>query len=143
MTEREATNLKIPVVHEADLHAMAVPVSADPPPVELSVIIPVHDEEDCLPALWDRIRPVLESLGRRFEVVFVDDGSRDGSLDILRSIRAASRSVRVLVLSERRGQSAALAAGFRAARGAWLLTLDADLQNPPEEIPHLLAELAK
>lgn len=142
MAEREVTDLKIPAAHEADLHAMAVPVSAKPPPVEVSVVIPVHDEKDCLPALWNRIRPVLESLGRSFEVVFVDDGSKDGSLDILSKIRATSRSVRVLSLRERRGQSAALAAGFRAARGAWILTLDADLQNPPEEIPHLFAATA-
>lgn len=142
MVDRKTTDMKIPVTHEANLHTMAVPFAADPPSVEVSVVIPLHDEEDCLSALWERILPVLESLGRSFEVVFVDDGSRDGSLDILLKLRAASRHVRVLGLSTRQGQSTALAAGFRAARGAWLLTLDADLQNPPEEIPRLFAAAA-
>ena len=104
----------------------------------LSVLIPVCDEEACLRALWHRLLPVLESLRRPFEVVFVDDGSIDGSLDVLRGIRSADHRVRVLCFERNRGQSAALAEGIHAARGTWIATLDADLQNPPEELPRLL-----
>jgi dolichol-phosphate mannosyltransferase len=104
----------------------------------LSILIPVCDEEACLSALWRRLLPVLESVGRPFEVLFVDDGSTDGSLDVLRGIRSSDRRVRLLCFERNRGQSAALAEGIHAARGAWIATLDADLQNPPEELPRLL-----
>jgi glycosyltransferase involved in cell wall biosynthesis len=105
--------------------------------VEVSVVIPVFNEESCIEPLWERLEPVLRGLGRTWEVLFVDDGSTDAGPGILACLRGDNRSVRLIRLLRNQGQSAALDAGFRAARGGWILTLDADLQNPPEEIPRL------
>ncbi|HKN01407.1 MAG TPA: glycosyltransferase [Candidatus Binataceae bacterium] len=105
----------------------------------VSVVIPVYNESANLKQLWDRLKPVLESLGRPWEVIFIDDGSRDDSLAILDSIAAAEDGrVRVLELARNFGQHSAILAGFRHVRGEVVVTLDADLQNPPEEIPRLL-----
>jgi len=107
--------------------------------IDLSVVVPVLDEQDCLPLLWEALAPALAGLDRSWEVVFVDDGSTDASLDRLREIHTRHPGVRVIRLDGHHGQSAALDAGFRAARGRWVATLDADLQNPPREIGRLLA----
>jgi glycosyltransferase involved in cell wall biosynthesis len=104
---------------------------------EISVVIPVYNEEACVEPLWSRLRPVLVGLGREFEVIFVDDGSSDRSAELLVDLRRAHAEVRLLRMERNQGQTAALDAGFRAARGTWVVTLDADLQNPPEEIPRL------
>jgi glycosyltransferase involved in cell wall biosynthesis len=122
---------------EPKLNPMSLAFQGQTRPIQVTVVIPLHDEEQCLPALWSRLRTALESLGQSWEVVYVDDGSKDGSLDLLLKMRAADPRVRILALGCRSGQSAALAVGFRAARGEWIVTLDADLQNPPEEIPRL------
>jgi len=106
------------------------------------VVIPVFNEEENLPALLPRLLPVLDGLGRPYEVLFVDDGSRDESLPILRSfVDAHPGRVRVLELSRNFGQHPAILAAFQRARGKVVVTLDADLQNPPEEIPKLLARI--
>lgn len=103
------------------------------------MVIPVYNEAANLGALWARLEPVLERCGRLWEVVFVDDGSSDESLEILGRIAAgASRPVRVVELARNFGQHSAILAGFAESRGAVVVTLDADLQNPPEEIPKLL-----
>jgi undecaprenyl-phosphate 4-deoxy-4-formamido-L-arabinose transferase len=107
----------------------------------LSVVIPVFNEADNLPALHARLAAVLRDLGRSCEVIFVDDGSTDGSLDRLRQLHAQDRTVRVIQLNRNYGQHAAVFAGLDHARGQVVVTLDADLQNPPEEIPRLLAKL--
>ncbi|HTR63604.1 MAG TPA: glycosyltransferase [Candidatus Binataceae bacterium] len=105
----------------------------------VSVVIPVYNESANLGALWARLKPVLEGLGRPWEVVLIDDGSRDDSLEILRSIAAQEDGrVRVVELARNFGQHSAILAGFRNVRGDVVVTLDADLQNPPEEIPRLL-----
>ncbi|RPJ54612.1 MAG: glycosyltransferase [Acidobacteria bacterium] len=109
---------------------------------EISVVIPVFNEEANLDRLHARLRRVLEGLGRPHEVLYVDDGSRDGSLARLRALHAGDPSVRVIELNRNYGQHAAVFAGLDHARGAVIVTLDADLQNPPEEIPKLLAEIA-
>lgn len=106
---------------------------------ELSVVIPVHNEEPCLEELWQRLREVLAAVAPTWEVILVDDESSDGSLELLKRFQRDESRLRVVALKQRQGQTAALAAGFRFARGEWVLTLDADLQNPPEEIPKLLA----
>ncbi len=112
--------------------------------MDLSVLIPVYNEEDVLALLFERLYPVLESLGRSYEVLFVNDGSSDNSAALLEEQFAKRSDVtRVLFLSSNAGQHAALIAGFERAYGDFIVTLDADLQNPPEEIPALVAEMDK
>jgi undecaprenyl-phosphate 4-deoxy-4-formamido-L-arabinose transferase len=108
----------------------------------VSVVIPVYNEADNLATLWARLRPVLDGLGRPWEAIFVDDGSADRSLEILREIAGGEdERVRVVELARNFGQHSAILAGFRQVRGEVVVTLDADLQNPPEEIPKLLAAI--
>jgi undecaprenyl-phosphate 4-deoxy-4-formamido-L-arabinose transferase len=107
----------------------------------LSVVIPVYNEEATLEALYARLAPVLEGIGRPYEVLFVNDGSQDASLGILRRLHERHPGVRVIALNRNYGQHAAVFAGLEYARGAVIVTLDADLQNPPEEIPRLVAEV--
>jgi undecaprenyl-phosphate 4-deoxy-4-formamido-L-arabinose transferase len=110
--------------------------------VALSVVVPVYNEEAVLPQLFDRLYPVLDGLGVSYEAVFVDDGSRDRSSTLLHQQHKLRADVtRVLLLRNNAGQHAAIMAGFAACKGARVVTLDADLQNPPEEIPKLLAEM--
>lgn len=109
---------------------------------DLSVVIPVYNEQDNLPRLHARLDPVLRGTGRSWEIVYVDDGSRDRSLEILREFAArGAGQVRVVELYRNAGQFAALAEGLEQARGEVVVTLDSDLQNPPEEIPRLLAAI--
>src|SRR5207249_5470981 len=109
--------------------------------VELSIVIPVYDEEANLPLLWEELRGVLEGLGLAFEVVFVDDGSRDRSAEIVRGFREADPRVRLVRLKANAGETAATDAGFKAARGRRVVVMDADLQNDPRDIPTLLSHL--
>jgi glycosyltransferase involved in cell wall biosynthesis len=109
--------------------------------VDLSVVIPVYNEEQNLPLLWPELRTVLESQGLDFEVVFVDDGSRDRSAEIIRSLREADSRVRLVRLKANAGETAATDAGLKAARGRLVVTMDADLQNDPHDIPSLLRHL--
>jgi len=109
--------------------------------VDFSIVIPVYDEEANLPLLWEELRGVLEGLGLSFEVVFVDDGSRDRSAEIVRGFREADPRVRLVRLKANAGETAATDAGFKAVRGAWVVVMDADLQNDPRDIPRLLSYL--
>jgi glycosyltransferase involved in cell wall biosynthesis len=109
--------------------------------VDLSVVIPVYNEEENLPLLWPELRTVLEGERLDFEVVFVDDGSRDRSADIIRSLREADPRVRLVRLKANAGETAATDAGLKAARGRLVVTMDADLQNDPHDIPGLLRHL--
>jgi dolichol-phosphate mannosyltransferase len=109
--------------------------------VDLSVVIPVYNEEENLPHLWPELRGVLEPLGLTFEVVFVDDGSRDRSAEVIRHVRETDPRVRLVRLKANAGETAATDAGFKAARGRLVVTMDADLQNDPHDIPALLAQL--
>ena len=108
---------------------------------EISVVVPVYDEEDNLPLLQREVTMAMESLGRPYECVYVDDGSRDGSLQVLLALRRADPRIRVVEFARNAGQTAALAAGFDHARGRIVVTLDADLQNDPADIPALVAKL--
>lgn len=109
---------------------------------QLSVVIPVFNEEQGLPALSARLYPALDRLGIRYEVIFVDDGSRDRSAALLRSqFEQRADVTRVVLLGGNYGQHAAIMAGFEHCRGDIVVTLDADLQNPPEEIAALLAKM--
>ncbi|HEY1847985.1 MAG TPA: glycosyltransferase [Opitutaceae bacterium] len=106
---------------------------------EISVVIPVYNEELNLPLLFRRLYPVLDGLGRRYEVIFTNDGSADASLVLLRAQFAARPDVtRVIDFNANYGQHMAIMAAFERVRGSIVVTLDADLQNPPEEIPKLL-----
>jgi len=107
---------------------------------QISVVIPVYNEELVLDQLFARLYPVLDRMGRAYEVVFVDDGSRDRSVGLLRAQYERRPDVtRVVLLRANAGQHAAIMAGFSQVRGDYVITLDADLQNPPEEIPKLVA----
>ena len=107
--------------------------------ITFSVIIPLHNEEENILPLFSRLAPVMDGLRRPYEIIFVDDGSTDESGKVLQCIEPG-RAVSVS-LSGRAGQSRALQAGFDLARGEYIITLDADLQNAPEDIPLLLEEL--
>jgi dolichol-phosphate mannosyltransferase len=107
----------------------------------ISVVVPVHDEERSVEPLYEELRAALEPLGRAWEAVFVDDGSDDGSFAALTRLHAAAPNVVVVRLRRNFGKAAALAAGFRHASGEVVVTIDADLQDDPAEIPRLLAKL--
>src|SRR5262249_31195419 len=109
--------------------------------IELSVVIPVHNAEEKLPLLWPELRSVLDADRLDFEVIFVDDGSRDGSAEIVRAMRDRDPRVRLVRLKTNAGETAATDAGFHAARGRLVVTMDADLQNDPRDIPGLLRHL--
>jgi undecaprenyl-phosphate 4-deoxy-4-formamido-L-arabinose transferase len=107
-----------------------------------SVVVPIYNERENLQPLLERIHAALAPLGRSYEVLCVDDGSRDGSLEHLLELRTRwPASTRVLELGRNHGQHLAVLAGLRQARGEVVVTLDADLQNPPEEIPRLLERI--
>ncbi|MEN6509617.1 MAG: glycosyltransferase [Smithella sp.] len=105
--------------------------------VRISVVIPVYNEEANLAALMSRLLPVMNEMGKSFEVILVDDGSKDNSLNLLKEF-TASPNVKVVELTRNYGQHAAIMAGFSIVRGDMIITMDADLQNPPEEIPNLV-----
>ena len=108
----------------------------------LSVVIPVYNEEAVLPALFARLYPALDALGCTYEVVFVNDGSRDRSAALLREqFQRRPAETRVILFNGNFGQHMAIMAGFEYCRGERIVTLDADLQNPPEEIAKLLARM--
>jgi len=109
--------------------------------VSLTVVIPVYNEEQNLPPLWTELCPVLEGLGIEFEIVFVDDGSQDRSAEIIRRLRERDARVRLVRFKANAGETAATDAGFKAARGRMVVTMDADLQNDPADIPRLLTQL--
>ncbi len=108
---------------------------------QVSLVIPLYNEADSLPVLAAEIRAALDPLALPYEVLLVDDGSTDPSPRVLARLAGQDRRLRVLRLARNSGQSAALDAGFRHARGEVVVTLDADLQNDPADIPRLLAEL--
>jgi undecaprenyl-phosphate 4-deoxy-4-formamido-L-arabinose transferase len=108
----------------------------------VSVVIPVYNEEEVLPALFARLYPALDALGVRYEVIFVNDGSSDRSAAMLREqFDLRPDATRVILFNGNFGQHLAIIAGFEASRGERVVTLDADLQNPPEEIAKLLAKM--
>ncbi|MDH5306018.1 MAG: glycosyltransferase family 2 protein [Myxococcales bacterium] len=107
----------------------------------LSVVVPIHDESESIEPLYAEIFACLGDLAGGIELLLIDDGSRDDSLELMRKIAAVDRRVRVLALDHRCGQSVALEAGFRAARGEITATLDGDLQNDPADIAGLLTHL--
>jgi glycosyltransferase involved in cell wall biosynthesis len=106
-----------------------------------SVVVPMHDEETHVRPLYEALVSVMASLGRSYELVFVDDGSTDRTLDLLKDLVAGDGCVRAVKLRRNFGQTAALAAGFDHARGEVIVSMDADLQHDPKEIPLLVGKL--
>jgi len=109
--------------------------------VELSIVVPVFNEEKCLRELYERITKTLESVGEPYEVIAVDDGSKDSSLDILRELRQQDKRLRVARFTRNFGQNPAIYAGFSLARGRCVIMIDADLQMFPEDIPVVYEKL--
>ena len=109
----------------------------------ISIVIPVYNEELNLPPLMERLYPVMQQIGKPFEIIFTDDGSRDRSLAILREMAEKFPEVRVIEFNGNFGQHMAILAAFEESTGEIVITLDADLQNPPEEIPKLVKEVEK
>jgi len=105
----------------------------------LSVVVPMYDEEEVLPLFFERMRPLLDGLGISYELVVVDDGSRDRTATLLLEAAKDWPQLRIVRLLRNSGHQAALSAGFRRARGEFLVTIDADLQDPPEVIAEFLA----
>ncbi|MEB2284976.1 MAG: hypothetical protein B6D46_11900 [Polyangiaceae bacterium UTPRO1] len=110
-------------------------------PVDVSIVVPVYNERPTIAALFAECRAALDPLGLAWEVVFVDDGSSDGSFEVVTALQAGDPRCRGLRLRTNLGKAAALAVGFRAARGERLVTMDGDLQDDPAEVPRLLAAL--
>ena len=109
----------------------------------ISVVSPIYNERECVQELFDRLKSVLGRLGKPFEIIFVDDGSTDGSFALLNALAQRDPLVRVIRFTRNFGQTAAMAAGINLARGATIVTIDGDLQNDPDDIPLLLAEIDK
>ena len=110
---------------------------------EITVLIPVLNEQDTVRELSERVAETLDRLGRSFEIVFVDDGSYDDTVEEIRSAHATDRRVKLVRLRRNFGKAAALSAGFDACRGAIVVTMDGDLQDDPEELPRFLDGLEK
>jgi glycosyltransferase involved in cell wall biosynthesis len=113
--------------------------NADAP--EISVLVPVLDEEGSVAELAERVTAVLEEVGRSFEIIFVDDGSRDGTARRVRELRERDRRIKLVRFRRNFGKAAAISAGVEHSRGEILVTLDGDLQDVPEEIPRFLEKL--
>ena len=112
-------------------------------PPELSIVAPLHNEEGNARLLFEAICASVRPLGRSFEIILVDDGSSDGTGEMLNTLAAAEPCLRPVHLARNFGQSAALCAGFEMARGDIILTLDGDLQNDPADLPRVLDVLEK
>lgn len=115
----------------------AAPIAAATAPY-LSVVVPIYNEEESIPHLYARLSAALDALDRPYEVLAIDDGSRDGSFRLLRELAARDGRWRVVRFRRNFGQTAGFAAGFARARGEWVVTIDADLQNDPNDIAMLL-----
>jgi glycosyltransferase involved in cell wall biosynthesis len=109
----------------------------------LSIVIPIKNEKENIEPLIDSILRELAPLKRPFEIIFIDDGSNDGSLEVLKSLAGRTPQVRAIQFDRNYGQTAALVAGFRKARGRVIATLDGDCQNDPADIPRMAAKLEK
>ncbi len=115
--------------------------SIEPEQPHISVVIPVMNESESIPVLTDEILEVLQPLGKPFEIIYVDDGSRDRTPELIRSLCATDSRIQLIQFRKNFGKSAALSAGFDAARGDVIVTMDGDLQDVPAEIPKLLQAL--
>src|SRR5688572_8450118 len=109
--------------------------------MQLSVIIPICNERENIPILYRQLTDVLREFGRSYEILFVDDGSQDGSRDVLQSLAATDSNVKLVLFRRNYGQTAAMQAGLQHAVGDVFVTLDGDLQNDPTDIPMLVRKI--
>ena len=109
--------------------------------LDVSVVVPVYNEEDSIPEMYGQLTEVLSQLGRTYEILVIDDGSADRSYELLKELHEKDKHVRVIRFRRNFGQTAAFSAGFTHARGDVIITIDADLQNDPADIPKLLAKI--
>ncbi|MBI5888721.1 MAG: glycosyltransferase family 2 protein [Deltaproteobacteria bacterium] len=107
----------------------------------VSIVIPVFEEEESLPHLYKSIKAVMDAVPNKYEIVFVDDGSKDGTMKVLEELHAKDKNVVVVAFRRNFGQTAAMAAGFEYAQGDIIITMDADLQNDPKDIPKFLEKI--
>ena len=112
-----------------------------PESLDLSIVIPLLNEEESLRPLFQKIENAVGILGLSFEVIFIDDGSTDGSVDVLKELRGRNNSVKIIRFRRNFGKSAAYSAAFSRVLGKYVITMDADLQDDPAEIPDLIAKL--
>ena len=108
---------------------------------EITILIPLFDEADSLPELHEKLTSVLEGVKKSYEIIFIDDGSTDNSYRILESLFKKDKNIRVFQFRKNYGKSAALSCGFEQARGKYVITMDADLQDDPDEIPGLIEKM--
>ena len=109
--------------------------------IDISIVIPSYDEEENIQILYAAIKNVLDNLGKKYEIIFVDDGSTDNTFTILNNLYKQDKALKIVKLRKNFGQTPALSAGIDIAKGRIVITMDADLQNDPEDIPRLLAKL--
>ena len=109
--------------------------------VDVTVVVPVYNEEESIPELYSQLTQVLSRLDRTYEILIIDDGSKDNSFELLKELHERDHHVRVIQFRRNFGQTAAFAAGFEHARGDVIITIDADLQNDPNDIPKLLEKM--
>jgi glycosyltransferase involved in cell wall biosynthesis len=109
--------------------------------IDISIVLPVFNEEDSMEELYRRLTAVMKQVNRSYEFVYIDDGSKDKSVEVIKRVTAGDPHVRLLILRRNFGQTPALAAGFDAACGKIIIAMDSDLQHSPEEIPNFLAKI--
>ena len=109
--------------------------------IEISLIIPLYNEEENVRILHTKTREALDALGKEYEIIFIDDGSKDQTFEILKQLHAENPRIKIIKFRDNFGQSAAMAAGFEVAMGEYVFAMDGDLQNDPADIPRLLEKL--
>jgi glycosyltransferase involved in cell wall biosynthesis len=109
--------------------------------MEFSIVIPILNEQDNIPVLHNRLTSVMQGLGKDYEIIYVDDGSSDNSYQLLVDLHGKDNHIKIIRLTRNFGQHPAILAGFKITKGRTVITIDADLQNPPEEIPKLIDKL--
>jgi glycosyltransferase involved in cell wall biosynthesis len=130
-----------PVENESGASPLAMPPAPTGRRPAISVVVPIYNERENVTALHDALTHALVLFGRRYEILLVDDGSRDGTRDVLRALAARDPHVRLILFRRNYGQTAALAAGFAACRGRVVVSMDGDLQNDPADIGRLVDKL--
>ncbi len=126
---------------DLEIESLAKPHNVEQPALRISIVIPLYNEEESIPALWEGLDKAIANYGQPAEVIIVDDGSKDRSFALLSEIAAEDPRFTIIRFRRNFGQTAGFAAGFAQARGEVVITMDADLQNDPMDIPKLMAKI--